>query len=192
MEQKLPNLALSEFVHNKLTDNCYTPDMHDICKKYRYVPVFLYCTHKFQFSDYGVLGSCPRFGVGMTQSANYMMYIYNSGLPVVLPRIDVRNSGRIQGEIFLVTPDILFKLDKEFQNTVFFKRHQRTIMWKPPEQKEDRYQMSDCFMYIGSVNKWEDDIKTGKLKLKDPVVSLTNSAQGPYYMFTAHDDFNTV
>lgn len=176
--------------------NCYSPDLALIQAQFDFVPLFVYGTHKQKFSDNGMISEYPRYGLGVTTNPNLVMFNHGSmNYPVVLDKqmIPEAEPAKVSGEIYLVSPECIFQLDKHFQNTVFFRRSSKQIQWYDPNEKDKKVKtsfLSQCLMYTGIGTVWRERVQQGHLVLSRKIEP--NSKAKPYYLYQHSDDRKTT
>lgn len=178
--------TLPEFVRRVHDEKLWrSPDISEL-RQAEFVPVFIYGTEQFRFSEHARMSWFPRYGVGRTVSSNYTMFIHNTEhYPIVFFNADHYARGAIQGELYLVTPDFLVNtLDLIFMNNVFFKRVERTIRYHPPGNTENSH-VAGAYIYLAKPEAWKDKLRY----LERLTLFAPNKKELPvYYQFTYLDD----
>lgn len=179
---------LKSAVQEMVADNCYSPDMADLQSQYQFVPLFVFGNEKLGFSEHFRLRDWPRVGVGVTHDRTFLMFRNNQWHePIVLNRPAAATARSIAGEVYLVTPEIIFDLDAVMERGAYFKRWRRKIdHYDPSDQKKKWFQV-DAFMYMGVSDYWNDQIKAGDLPLltTSTAMHLNNSS---VFLWMMNDD----
>jgi gamma-glutamylcyclotransferase (GGCT)/AIG2-like uncharacterized protein YtfP len=185
IDQISRNKELQRRVNSALVDLCYSADAAYICKKYDFVAVFLYGREKTGFSNHTALQNWPRYGVAKTIEPVYELRLTTTGEPLAFKQPHSPAAANIQGELYIVEPDILFALDAEFENTVSTRRFQRDFLYHPPEEKDKKdkkWKVAKAYMYVAANHFWGDKQLT-LLDMNKP------DAGGPaYYVYTKKDE----
>lgn len=178
---------LRRYVSEALTDNCYSPDLAYIAHKYTWVPLFVYGRHKEGFSQHSIIKRWKKIGVGATAARNFEMHRTKEGDAVAFQQgncgFEHKNTvlARLQGEIYLIPVEYLFDFDAVMENTVFFQRKYRQVVWYSPElssKKHKPVKISGAFMYIGDWSMWHE---------RSTVLQqcfVPNDKTSPYYSYT--------
>lgn len=182
---------LSDYLHDCLMETMFSPDIHEIQHTFTHVPVFVYGTEKFKFSDFQVMDNMPRLGIGCTTASRYEMYMAPFLGPIVMTSI-APAAGKIFGEVFLVTPQVLFWLDDFHQNDAYNRRKEEYIRYYPANQqseKEKDWYISKCWMYQAVPHMWKSKLEDKRYTLLD-LTRPDNNPQRQYYVFKRTDDPN--
>jgi gamma-glutamylcyclotransferase (GGCT)/AIG2-like uncharacterized protein YtfP len=168
-----------------LVDLCYSEDAAYICKKYDFVAVFLYGREKTGFTNHAALQNWPRYGVAKTIEPVYELRLTPSGEPLAFKQPHSPAAANLQGELYIVEPDILFALDAEFENTVSTRRFQRDFLYHPPEEKDKndkKWKVAKAFMYVAANNHW------GGKNLTLLTLNRPQNGGPAYYVYTKQDE----
>lgn len=112
-----------------LRDNDHTPDWLDL-KLETYIPIFVYGTLKKGGILHKHIAGFPSLGAGFTVSSTFIMRDVEGKFPSVVDG-DPKNktfSGRVVGEVFMVSPITILELDTAESNGEMFHRRQHWIM----------------------------------------------------------------
>jgi gamma-glutamylcyclotransferase (GGCT)/AIG2-like uncharacterized protein YtfP len=189
---KLPQYPpLNTFLQRCLYSNVFSPDAVELTSGSSYVPVFVYGCEKAGMSEHEILHGAKRKGRGWMINPQYKMYWYQSQPtarrePVILKRPNDPTAARIQGELYVVKPDILFELDRLYENTLYFQRANKTIQYYLEEDRDktDRKTfIADAWVFEGKSAQWQDRWLKGELN----EVSIID-ADKPYYIWRSVND----
>lgn len=182
--------TLKEFCAAAQSDH-YTPDMSELRSKFSEVPVFVYGDTQYKFSGHPAMGSAQRVGLART-TQTYQMFISNDNEPMIFHTPEPAGA-RVRGEVYLVTPDVLARLDNRFCNTLHFQRVRRHVKWW---HREDATTVNRS-EFLSWVYVWEGIAKDLQLHLSGqtpylrPHIKIKPDATDTtkdYYQFNFIDD----
>lgn len=181
-------IPLPQFARTCVESNSATPDLLYLQAKYDYVPVFIYGTEQFNYSEHDALEHHPRIGLGFTTADDYLLYETKDHYPVAITKPETTATAVLRGELFLVTPEIVKNLDLRYTNNIFFVRRERHIVWHKPEEKdrkEKTWFVSRAYVYHGIVSSWQCKIDENEM-WRMPLLSAKDGKN--YYHFRNADD----
>lgn len=184
------SLPLKKLVDSYLADNYHSPDIPTLTRKSAWEPVFVYGTEKYKFSHSEVMQDMPRVGLAYTTAPTFAMYNTKDHEPVALRRPIEPYAARISGEIYLVTPEVLFELDSVKENTVYFNRIRMMFNFHSVEQRDAKLKtprMASAWIYIGVDEMFNYAIKDGNVRLMEAYRSNAENSR-LYYAWTKKDD----
>lgn len=188
MQVKSPGPTLYEWVRMCIDCNSFTPDLLELQSNYLWLPVFVYGTEQHNYSEDGVLLDGIRLGQGYTVGNQFVMYQTKERQPLVMYKPMTDYSGKIRGELFLVTPDTLLGLDTKMTNGLWFNRRKQGILWHTEEDKDKKdktWYATEAWIYVAVSARWQQRQEIGDLT-RQP--SMTSHFGASYYMFTKSDD----
>jgi gamma-glutamylcyclotransferase (GGCT)/AIG2-like uncharacterized protein YtfP len=169
-------------------DNSYTPDLRKLRGEYSYVPLFVYDTLKYGFSEHWRLKDFPRLGIGATTSDEWRMFKTEEDQAVVLnkpPVVMPPRNGHIFGDLFAIPVSLLVDIDNYITNTVFFHRENVMVRWRA--KGDDRTYISPAMMYVGDLDCWKHKLGTYELASL-PIRTPQTGPNRPYYLYGPEDD----
>lgn len=162
-----------------------------LVSQFDFLPLFVTGQEQTGRSHHKLLKDSPRYGVGFTCSETYTLNMHKQKLyPVSLYEADGDMSGRLFGELYLVSPEIIFKLDEMYMNGIYFRRHKRGISFYDPQSPDPRVRkIAMVWMYLGCPDYWFKKRTDGDLKLME---GYTANSGEFYYQYGINDDKDAV
>jgi gamma-glutamylcyclotransferase (GGCT)/AIG2-like uncharacterized protein YtfP len=174
-------MSVAKAIHNALDDSYYTKDCPKIFQ-YKWHPVFVYGTLKSAFNRNFTLEGGKFLGTAFTRNRFLSMYRTNgsSSFPIVMEAKKAA-PGAIQGEVYIVPPDIITKLDFIESNGMMYQRSLRTVDLYDRSAPDKSRHMA-AWMYVAHPDFWKDHIKEGRITLC-PLYQLKHRKDFKYYIF---------
>lgn len=177
-----------DFIQVCLAENGLSPDISALQFAYDKVPLFIYGMEKKGFSDHGTMKDWPLVGIGKTVSSKYNLFLTDQHEPLVFEQ-DPQRGVRIQGEVYQVTPEFIFSLDRKFGNSGFLYRQRVALRYVLPEEKSLKTKepkITWAFTYLGNPKMWQTKFVEGQMTILQPFAS--NDDTGQYSSYTSQDD----
>lgn len=176
-----------EIIQNGLLSTMDTADFTFLQNQFWYVPVFMYGAEKKGFAEQRVMRGQDPIGRGHTRDGYFSMQLFNKE-PVVFCETKNPDTGRLYGELYLVTPSHLAELDQRYMVGTYGRRFLRLVRWydyEKKDQKEKTFYTSRVYMYTAYAPEW-----INKRKDMVPARRFQSSADASvmYYTFTQADD----
>lgn len=151
---------LDEFFEKLSKRREMTWDIEDLKSDYGDIlPLFVYDNLRKGGSDNHILDGLPFFGTAVTQEDEFVMASSNSGPnPVsfyneknLRQEMNLVNSNikRIEGEIYGIPLDMLYYLDKVYQNGHNYERVQIPILFEQPDSTR-MFLIRNALIYLGN------------------------------------------
>lgn len=145
----------------------WSPDFPSF-RKLENIPVFVYGQEMTGRLDHNIVKESQSLGMGYTVSSTFLMeQTQGKGcprMPIAFKTFSGgKNFGKILGEIYLVSPEVLLTLDEFHRNNDVFKREKTYVflMDQVTPTKSKFCPNIKCWTYFGETGFWED-YTTGK------------------------------
>lgn len=177
------------FVHEKLDDTYYTPDIPELFKQEEQY-VFVYGTLKNGFCRHTVLKDSGRLiGEGYTLDEDFIMYrmAKQYGFPIGMRTEFSSINGHLQGEVFLVRTKKLVELDFIESNGTMYYREQIPIVVTTADTKKRA--TVNAWTFLGIPSYWKPKF-IGEVKICD-LLRKNKDPQFKYYTFQRKWDLSS-
>ena len=181
-------ISLDRCVEEYVYSSMYTPDTAWLQSTYEYVPVFVYGTEKYRFSDHDLIKHHACVGIGHTVKDHYVLYKSKDHEPIAICMPSHASRLRLRGELYVIPIPVLFELDKKFENLVYFQRRWVQIIHTLPEFKDRKNKpwfLSEAIIWEGFRSMWNERIGTGYLRL---MPAITAHDERRFYQYLHMDD----
>ena len=172
---------IEPFIEKGITCVTSTPDMPRLNKMSRHF-VFIYDDMKHSFSKHkNYIGQEP-IGYGFTKAHfNLLLYDHKEHVKFPLAMLDPHNPGNrhpLYGELYLLTPENIRKLDYKLSNNYMTKRLKMPIEVCIDQSGEVRQIFA--FVYIHQSMYWETEARRKYLKRMTP---MRANKKGHYFNY---------
>lgn len=183
-------LTLKERVKFIYEDRRYSkPDeMLELSAQYTFLPLVVYGTEKIGFSDAGCMMNMPQVGHAFSVTNSYVVYKSKQGQALAFWNPEHPDAAKLSGELFMVTPEVLFALDAHNTNGIFTNRRSQPFLWyhnKDESVKEKKWYSCNAYVYHASAARYHSWMEKGDLQ---KLQTYTAHHGAHYYAFTHLDD----
>jgi gamma-glutamylcyclotransferase (GGCT)/AIG2-like uncharacterized protein YtfP len=172
---------LAEFIADRRSDNYYSPDALRLEHCFDYVPVFVYGPEKYGFHEHTKAGlnGMPRIGTGYTNADTFQLFKYRKTSEPFALYSKGEHRGKMQGEVYLVPPRILLKLDAYHCNKIYNNRVRKVVHFR--SDKDSAPKIADMWMYIGVKDMFDTLFDQGEAA---SVARMGDDASFRFYQWT--------
>lgn len=172
---------IEQFVDEGIKCVTSTPDMPRLNKMSRHY-VFIYNEMKFNFSKHSRFIKEEPIGFGFTKAHfNLLLYDHKEHLRFPLAMLDPQNPGNrhpLYGELYLLTPETIRKIDYALSNNYMTKRLKMPI--EVATNKNGEIRQIFAYVYIHQGMYWDSEIRRKYLKRMTPMKANKN---GHYFNY---------
>lgn len=134
----------------------YSPDFYKL-RRYKNILIFVY--DRFMSDGNSSMEGAKYLGRGVTSHDMFTMKGFRFPILFNNTRKESPLRGRVKGEVYAISPEMLLTLDKHKKNGVLVERVKRPIILKDQTvgKENKKHPTVICYTFIGIDSMWESD-----------------------------------